>query len=502
MQTKPHPIRAIRRAGVPLVFYETADPAQCITAIARSLNGGSDKIAVLAHDCVSGLRGLNDKGVSAAAEMFDDPKLGTSPVEALIAIAEKLPSDSIVFMHNLQLFMENDGVKQALWNCRDALKVRQSTLIGLGPGVTLPPELKQDVMIVSEPLPTPAELDGIVDGVIESAVKGAGFDKDQAAKFNENRENVIDSLLGLSAFCAEQTLALSITKEGIDRAGLWERKRRMIEQTRGLTVYRGKETFADMGGCDNAKLFLSAVLKGKKAPRAILWIDEIEKAMAGAGTTGGDTSGVSQDFHGQMLQFMQETESPGLVEIGPPGCSKSLMPKCAGNEANIPVIALDVGGMKSSFVGSSEQSFRQAFKIANAISQGQLLVIATCNSIGVISPELKRRFTLGIMYFDLPTAQEQSKIWPIHLRKYEIPSQPLPECENWTGAEIKQCCELAWRLNWTLEEAAKFIVPVYKSAAETIDRLRDSASGKYISASAPGLYRKPTKATATRKVEL
>ena len=41
----------------------------------------------------------------------------------------------------------------------------------------------------------------------------------------------------------------------------------------------------------------------------------------------------------------------------------------------------------------------------------------------------------------------------------------------------------------TLAEAARFIVPVSRSAAEQIKALRQMASGKFISASTPGLYR-------------
>jgi len=40
----------------------------------------------------------------------------------------------------------------------------------------------------------------------------------------------------------------------------------------------------------------------------------------------------------------------------------------------------------------------------------------------------------------------------------------------------------------TLVQAAKYIVPVARSAAEQVKALRQMASGKFISASAPGVY--------------
>jgi len=41
----------------------------------------------------------------------------------------------------------------------------------------------------------------------------------------------------------------------------------------------------------------------------------------------------------------------------------------------------------------------------------------------------------------------------------------------------------------TLSEASRYIVPVSRSAVEQIKALRQMASGKFISASTPGLYR-------------
>jgi hypothetical protein len=70
-----------------------------------------------------------------------------------------------------------------------------------------------------------------------------------------------------------------------------------------------------------------------------------------------------------------------------------------------------------------------------------------------------------------------------------------------TGAEIKECCRKAWRLNLTLAESAKYIVPVSKSSAETIKALRLQASGKFLSATDAGVYRYEEQAVATgRKI--
>jgi hypothetical protein len=78
-------------------------------------------------------------------------------------------------------------------------------------------------------------------------------------------------------------------------------------------------------------------------------------------------------------------------------------------------------------------------------------------------------------------------IWRIYLKKYGVTGE-LPDDDGWTGAEIKECCRKAYRLKLTLKESAEYIVPVSRSAAEQIKALRQQASGKFISASYPGVY--------------
>jgi SpoVK/Ycf46/Vps4 family AAA+-type ATPase len=196
---------------------------------------------------------------------------------------------------------------------------------------------------------------------------------------------------------------------------------------------------------------------------------------------------------GTMLTWMQDKQVTGMLLVGPPGAAKSAFAKSLGNTAGVPTIAFDFSGMKGSLVGESGRNLRQALKVVDAVSQGRALVVATCNSLGTLPPELRRRFKFGTFFFDLPTAKERAKIWEIYGAKYRIISKvlkELPADEGWTGAEIASCCEIAYRLKISLVEAARFIVPVAKSAAESIDKLREQASGRFISASEPGVYRK------------
>src|SRR5207302_4234048 len=250
-------------------------------------------------------------------------------------------------------------------------------------------------------------------------------------------EQAVDALRGLAAFSAEQVTAMSLHESGLDLNGLWERKRQMISATPGLIVYNGSEKFDDIGGCDQVKEFMRGIIKGLEAPRVVVFIDEIEKAMAGSSAGASDSSGVSQDFLGTLLSYMENTEASGCIFIGPPGAAKSAISKATGSEAGVPTIMLDLGGMKASLVGESETRLRNALKVITAVGGGRALFLATSNKIANLPPELRRRFTDGTFFFPLPDSEtnyvertERDRFWPLYLKKYKLNAALLKDVND------------------------------------------------------------------------
>jgi hypothetical protein len=460
--------KAARRAAVPIIAIETVDQQNTIRTIGVETNG------------IRGLTPLNEpaEAVINSISGEQDPSMFTNPSE-MLSKAILIPSKAVLFMSNAHRFLNRAGqgsefVAQGVGNVREVFKANGATLILLGPGFTFPDELRQDIMVLTEPLPVLDEIMAIIKSIFEDA----------SLPLPKEIDKIADTLIGLSGFAAEQTLATCLSKEGLNREALWERKCKAIEQTPGLSIWRGKEMFSDIGGCENAKNFLRSILKGKQSPRCIVFIDEIEKGLAGIQ---GDSSGTSQDQFGYFLTWMQDKGIEGVVAVGPAGAAKSALAKAVGNEGGIPTIVFDFGGMKDKFVGESGRKTRQALQIIDAISQGRVLCIATCNSIAILPPELRRRFALGTWFFDLPTDSERRLIWDIYLKKYAVKG-PLPNDENWTGAEIRKCAEIAWRLEISLKEASAYIVPVAVSGKDKLEELRRTSSGKFINAGKPGIY--------------
>lgn len=163
----------------------------------------------------------------------------------------------------------------------------------------------------------------------------------------------------------------------------------------------------------------------------IVMLDEVEKALAGVGSSGQTDSGVTARLFGTFLSWLNDRTSDSYV-------------------------------------------------------------VCTCNDISKLPPEFSRaeRFD-GIWFLDLPSRQQKDGIWEIYLRLFELePKQARPRDDLWTGAEIRACCRLAALLDLPLTAAAQNVVPVAVTAGESVERLRTWAAGRCLNAEAGGIYQR------------
>src|SRR4051795_5244089 len=265
----------------------------------------------------------------------------------------------------------------------------------------------------------------------------------------------------------------------------------MMKKSGLLTLHRGGESFADLGGLDALKGFTRKALGRRRG----------------------------------------SVRARGVLLLGVPGTGKSAFAKALGNETGRPTLVLDVGSLMGSLVGQTEERTRQALRIVDAMApavlfvdeiekalagvqssgqtdsgvsarmlgtmlgwlndhQSDVFVVATSNDASKLPPEFSRAERWdGIYFIDLPGQREKDAIWRMYLEKFGLAtSQPRPNDRDWTGAEIRSCCRLAALLDVPLVESALNIVPVAVTGGEAVEKLRNWASGRCLAADRPGIY--------------
>jgi hypothetical protein len=426
-------------------------------------------------------RGLNlhgrgsDSGMAASAS---DP---LSAIRALATMAQP-EGTSILALRNFHKFVSNIEVVQALDSAIAAGKTARTFVVVLSPIVQIPVELERSFVVLEHDLPGRDQIQRIALGVATEPgelPEGNGL----AA--------VLDAAAGLTRAEAENAFSLGLVRHNrITPDVLWELKAQTLKKSGLLTLHRGGETFADLGGLEALKSFCTRALRpGRRS----------------------------------------DVRARGVLLLGPPGTGKSMVAKAVGNQSGRPTLFLDVGSLMGSLIGQTEERTRQALRIADATApcvvlveelekalsgvagtgdsgvstrmfgtlltylsdhESDVFVVASANDISKLPPELSRAERFDAVYFlDLPAPQQRDQIWGIYLRKFGLdPDQRRPESRDWTGAEIRSCCRLAALLDVPLVEAATNIVPVAVTAGESVEKLRQWASGRCLSADRPGAY--------------
>lgn len=413
---------------------------------------------------------------------------GGDPLAAIRALNTLAGEDTsaLLVLPNFHRLLQSAEVVQALAHQIMAGKQNRTFLVVVSPVVQVPIELEKLFVVLDHDLPSREQLEQIARGIASG--------KDELPNGSE-LQTVLDAASGLTRYEAEGAFSLSVARHGrVTSETLWELKSQTLRKSGLLQLHRGGAGFDSLGGLKALKAF---------SKRSLL-----------------------QPGRNNPLKRPR-----GALLLGVPGVGKSAFAKSLSAETGRPTLLLDVGALFGSLVGQSEQNMRQSLKIAEAMApcilyldeiekglsgvassgqsdsgtssrlfgtfltwlndhESEVYVIATCNDISKLPPEFSRaeRFD-GIFFLDLPGTAEKRVIWDLYLDQFEFGrGQALPSDDQWTGAEIRACCRLAALLDVPLKEAARQIVPVAVTAAESVERLRTWATGRCLSAEQPGLY--------------
>jgi len=410
----------------------------------------------LAWDCTTGIRQPNS--LTVVDQIYD-------PVDA-IRYLDHL-QDTVLMLHNLHLFMDSSPeIIQAIQNGINRWKSIGACMIVLSAVLKLRPEVEKLFQIID------------LDRPDTDALYNLQCDLGKIHNIRPNKK-AARIASGMTEIEAEQAYSLSLVKSGYFSSKVVSDLKSQIIRKSGILELYEPADIKDVGGLDNLK-------------------DYIQKRL-------------------EAIQSNDLNRPKSMLLLGIPGCGKSLAAKSIAKILNWPLIRFDVGALKGSLVGQSEQNMREALKVIEncqcvtvfideiekqfsgvrssgqtdgGTTQGmfsrfltfmqdttsQVFVVATANDISQLPPEMLRagRFdtTFCIM---LPTLPERKEIIKIMNRKYkaDVPESYAERLQGFSGAEIELLVKES--LYEGLDQAYESIIPLSRSMREQIKKLDELA---------------------------
>lgn len=464
------------RAAFTGLWVTTHEPDEAEREILQLARQQKWKVAL--WDIAQGLRLAGGKNATA------DPA-ATDPIAVLRALPALIEKDGTVLLvlHNFHRFLNNPEVIQTTFQQLVAGKQQRTFLIALAPVVQIPQELEKVFVVLDHALPDREQLQAIAQELTA--------DQPDDLPKGDDLDRVLDAAAGLTRYEAEGSFALSLARHNAIRPEvIVDFKAQALRKNNLLTLHRGQERFDALGGLTSIKEFCRRALRpgkrvqakgvlllgvpgtGKSAfARALGNETERPTLLLDIGAQYGSLVGATEGNIRQALRIA-DAMSPAILFID------ELEKALSG-----------VGGQGDS--GVSTRLFGTLLTwLSDRASD--TFVIGTCNDISKLPPEFSRAERWdGVFFLDLPDVKEKDAIWRMYRQQFSIPEgQQRPDDTSWTGAEIKSCCRLAALLDITLTQAAQNVVPVATTAAESVDRLRTWASGRCLAASASGIYRR------------
>jgi hypothetical protein len=384
-------------------------------------------------------------------------------------------SDTVLIANNLHLFLDIPEVIQAIQNGITRWKGTGCALIMISPEIQISPEIEKYFTIIDLPLPDDSALITLQKELCKSVNVNINKKAARAAKGLTEFEAETAFALSLikKGYCS--TRIISEAKSNmIRRSGLmefWEpadikdvggldnlktfisnRSRSYESGNEHLPRLKGiilcgipgtgkslscKATASILGWplirLDIGSLKGSLVGDSERRIReatavidafgeVVVWIDEVEKAFAGAKSSGDLDAGTTANMFSHFLTWVQESNTSSII-------------------------------------------------------------MCTANDISKLPPEFIRAGRFDATFFvDLPTTKERVDIIRIINRKYnsDIPTTYAQKLAGYTGAEIEQLAKDS--LYDGLDEALTALVPLSRVMRDEINKLRDWAKNRARSA--------------------
>lgn len=517
-------VAALLRARNPLLWIVTREEARAESYLIEA--AASAGYLARTWDVAAGVCLIDGR---PAASYTQDPGEALNLIRSC-ASKEQGPERIAWIMRDLPAWLSGPAGATTLRQLRNLGRLLPTTprasaqaLIIISPSGDVPPELAGQATVINWPLPDRDEIAAILDAAIEGLPEDLRAD----AAPNGTRDAAIDAAVGLSVDEAQSCYAKSLVQlRRIDPKAVAAEKRRVVARERVLEWFDPLPGGLDaVGGLDALKTWLEA-----------------------------RRSAYSTEARAYGLPAPK-----GAMLVGVPGCGKSLTAKAIATAWGVPLLRLDLGGLKSKYVGESESNLRRAFEVIGAIGRcvvwldeiekalagatqgaadggvssdalgailswmqeraGEAFVLATANDVSNLPPELMRKGRFDELWFvDLPNMAERKGVLQAALRSHNRSDAGIDlhavalACSDFTGAEIAALVPDALFAAFAdgarqittadLEAAAASVVPLASTAKEKIDNLRDWAKGRARPATTPDAEPTVNPVLSGRRIDL
>jgi hypothetical protein len=449
------------KAGFPFLFVESWEIKRAIETITIQ----KDSYNHFIWDAENGLRNVRDnKDVRKIVTMEEETIPLTDAVAIIHYCASELENKTLVILENYDFFLNSPETQQAMLNEMGRLKFKNICLCMVGASAKFPKALEKMITLIDFPLPS-------TDIFIEIA-------KDFCNKVKiECNEEAAKACAGLSYEEAEDAMALSIIENRkLTLDAILKMKRSMIRKS-GFLDFFTPEHRENLGGLEIATEYLIKRLEAFTNPMSV------------------------------------KPKLRSVLLVGIPGCGKSLLAKIAASIFNCPGLWMDIGSLKSKYVGDSEANMRMVTKLIDAFgfcvvlldeiekafagagsemdsgvsaglfgnfltwmqeSTGEKIIFGTANNLTALPPEFIRRWDV-VFFVDFPNAKERKTIVEIQNKKWkaQIPTNDkfIKMIDGLTGSEIEQ---LAKDSHFdTIENALAELPKLKKTKATEVEKIKE-----------------------------
>ncbi|MCE9534149.1 MAG: AAA family ATPase [Planctomycetes bacterium] len=472
------------------LWVQSLEPDEAEREIAQLARDKNWKFA--AWDVSGGMRFPNAPHALATNVGSGDP---LAMLRAVPTLAEK-DGTAVLVLHNFHRFLNNPEIIQTTFAQLVAGKSQRTFLVVLAPVVQIPIELEKLFVILEHPLPDREQLNRIV----QELTSDSPSDLPKGTELGK----VLNASAGLTRYEAEGAFALSLARHGsIQPQAIWDLKTQTLKKSGLLTLHRGSEGFDKLGGLQALKVFCMRALMHRTSrivkPKGVLLLGVPGVGKSAFAKALGNEAGRPTlvldigALYGSLVGATEGNIRQALRII-------DAMAPCV---LFLDEVEKALAGLGSSGDSGVSSRLFGTFLSWLSDHESDVFVVCTSNDISKLPPEFSRAERFDAVFFlDLPTRTEKDAIWKLYRGQFDIaPSEPMPEDTDWTGAEIRSCCRLSSLLDIPLSQATRNVVPVAVMATEQVERLRTWASGRCLSAASSGIYARNEGPKSGRRVQ-